>query len=149
MRCPGSPRIETVLLLMAIVVWTSLTTPAGAQAPAPLFTADQEACFGRVYDRAHLASHPNQKVTSLHIFRSLGERPEAESWRTSQRDDAIKQFIGELRTPKDDNARHGRALSRESSESFRPAAAAPGRRSRGEAAACRRAARRNRAASAR
>jgi hypothetical protein len=92
MRCPGSPRIETALLLMAIVVWTSSTTPAGAQAPAPLFTADQEACFGRVYDRSHLASHPNQKVTSLHIFRSLGERPEAESWQANQRDDAIKQF---------------------------------------------------------
>ena len=56
-------------------------TPEGK----PLFTADQEACFGRVYDRTHLARHPQQKVTSLHIFRYLNERPEAENWRPDQR----------------------------------------------------------------
>jgi hypothetical protein len=60
---------------------------AGAQAGAQLFVADQEACFGRVYDRAHLAAHPNQTVTSLHIFRYLGERPEAENWQASRRDE--------------------------------------------------------------
>jgi hypothetical protein len=48
--------------------------PAAAEARAPLFAADQEACFGRVYDQPHLARHPNQKVTGIHIFRSLGER---------------------------------------------------------------------------
>ena len=63
-----------------------------AQARSPLFTADQEACFGRVYDQPHLASHPDQKVTSIHIFRSLSERPEAENWRPNQRDEAIKRF---------------------------------------------------------
>ena len=57
-----------------------------------MFVADQEACFGRVYDRAHLLAHPNQTVTSLHIFRYLGERPEAENWQASQRDEAIKRF---------------------------------------------------------
>ena len=66
--------------------------PATAQAGAPLFTADQEACFGRVYDRGHLASHPAQKVTSIHIFRSLSERPEAENWQQNQRDEAIKRY---------------------------------------------------------
>ena len=82
------------MLTSIILVTTALTLsrPAGAQAEAPLFVADQEACFGRVYDRAHLAAHPNQKVTSLHIFRYLGERPEAESWQASQRNDAIKRF---------------------------------------------------------
>jgi len=64
-------------LMPTILVTTlALSCPAGAQAGTPLFVANEEACFGRVYDRAHLASHPNQTVTSLHIFRSLGERPE-------------------------------------------------------------------------
>jgi hypothetical protein len=82
------------MLTPIILVTTTLTLsrPAGAQAGAPLFVADQEACFGRVYDRAHLAAHPNQKVTSLHIFRYLGELPEAENWQASQRDEAIKRF---------------------------------------------------------
>ena len=66
--------------------------PAAAQTRSPLFVADQEACFGRVYDQAHLASHPDQKVTSLHILRPLGERREAENWRSDQREQAIKQF---------------------------------------------------------
>jgi hypothetical protein len=82
-----------VLMLASVVTATvALSLPVGAQSRAPLFVADQEACFGRVYDRAHLARHPNQKVTSLHIFRHLGERPEAEDWRAGQRDEAITQF---------------------------------------------------------
>jgi hypothetical protein len=95
MRFCGGLRFGAVLRLMpAILVATGLVSlaPAMGQTRAPLFTADQEACFGRVYDRAHLASHPSQKVTSLHIFRSLGERPEAENWQASSRDEAIKQF---------------------------------------------------------
>jgi hypothetical protein len=66
--------------------------------PKPLFTADQEACFGRVYDRTHLASHPQQKVTGIHNFRYLSERPEAEDWRADQRADlsrspSVQAFI--------------------------------------------------------
>src|SRR5262245_10055519 len=102
-RCAPAPVMEDRMrfsgalwigVMPAILVTTALTLsrPAGAQAGAPLFVADQEACFGRVYDRAHLANHPNQQVTSLHIFRYLGERPEAENWQASQRDEAIKQF---------------------------------------------------------
>ena len=80
-------------LMPAILVTAlALSCPAGAQAGTSLFVANEEACLGRVYDRAHLASHPNQTVTSLHIFRSLGERPEAENWLASRRDEAIKQF---------------------------------------------------------
>jgi hypothetical protein len=33
-----------------------------------------------------------QKVTSLHVFRYLGELPEAENWHASQRDEAITRF---------------------------------------------------------
>jgi hypothetical protein len=86
----GMPwRLAPGILAAAIL---AVSAPAQGETRAPLFTADQEACFGRVYDRAHLASHPNQKVTSLHIFRSLGERPEAENWQATSRDEAIKQF---------------------------------------------------------
>src|SRR5439155_4998030 len=54
--------------------------------------------FGRIYDRAHLASHPAQKVTSIHIFRSLGERREAENWRADQRPKRIATFREDGRT---------------------------------------------------
>jgi hypothetical protein len=95
MRFSGALWMGAIRALMpAILVTTALALSgsAGAQAGAPLFVADQEACFGRVYDRVHLAAHPNQTVTSLHIFRYLGERPEAENWQASQRDEAIKSF---------------------------------------------------------
>jgi hypothetical protein len=95
MRFSGALWMEAIRMLTAIILVTTaltLSRPAGAQAEAPMFVADQEACFGRVYDRAHLLAHPNQTVTSLHIFRYLGERPEAENWQASQRDEAIKRF---------------------------------------------------------
>src|SRR5262245_45343064 len=82
----------TGVVLIGAALMLATAVPASAQMRVPLLTADQEACFGRVYDRQHLASHPNQKVTSLHIFRPLGERPEAENWQATRRDEAIKQF---------------------------------------------------------
>src|SRR3977135_134486 len=94
MRFCGGLRFGAVLRLMpAILVATGLVSlaPAMGQTRAPLFHAAQEACFGQVYDRAHLASHPSQKVTSLHIFRSLGERPEAENWQGTPRAERIKE----------------------------------------------------------
>ena len=66
--------------------------PAAAQARSPLFTADQEACYRAHLRSAHLANHPDQKVSSIHIFRSLSERPEAENWRPNQREETIKRF---------------------------------------------------------
>jgi hypothetical protein len=95
MRVSGGLWIGAIRMLIPVILVTTaltLSRPAGAQAGAPLFVADQEACFGRVYDRVHLAAHPNQTVTSVHIFRYLGERPEAENWQASRRDEAIKQF---------------------------------------------------------
>jgi hypothetical protein len=79
---------STVHATISLAATLALAIPAAAQ----LFTAEQEACFGRVYDRAHLASHPSQKVTSLHVFRPVGDRPQAENWKPSRRDEAIKQF---------------------------------------------------------
>ncbi len=78
--------------VLSVSASLSAATPAAAQARTPLFTADQEACFGRVYDQSHLAGHPDQKVTGIHIFRSLSERPEAENWRPNQREETIKRF---------------------------------------------------------
>jgi hypothetical protein len=95
MRFSGALSMGAIRALMpAILVTTALALSgsAGAQAGAPLFVADQEACFGQVYDRAHLAAHPNQTVTSFHIFRYLGDRPEAENREASQRDEAIERF---------------------------------------------------------
>jgi hypothetical protein len=54
-----------------------------------LFEAEKEACFGRVYDKAHLAAHPQQKVTSIHVFRSLEDRKEAENWTPARRQERI------------------------------------------------------------
>jgi hypothetical protein len=84
--------IASALASILIIALTQLPAPAGAQARDPVFTADKEACYGRVYDRTHLASHPQQKVTSLHVLRSLGERREAENWQPDQRDQLIKKF---------------------------------------------------------
>lgn len=39
----------------------------------------KEACYGRVYDQAHLAKHPKQLVTSLHLFRDLDPDQNTES----------------------------------------------------------------------
>ena len=82
---------------LIIRLWTAAAlaawpTPTLTEPRTPLFTADREACFARVYDKAHLAKHPRQKVTSFHVMRTLGERPEAENWLPGQRDEAIKMF---------------------------------------------------------
>src|SRR5262245_2521804 len=66
--------------------------PAAAQSRNPVFTADREACFSRIYDAGHLASHPQQKTASIHVFRSLGHRPEAEQWYPGEREEEIKRF---------------------------------------------------------
>ena len=79
-------------VMVALAIGLVLAGSTVAPAQAPIFTAEQEACYGRVYDRAHLAKHPEQKVVSLHIWRSLGERPEAENWTPNQRANAIKDF---------------------------------------------------------
>jgi hypothetical protein len=70
----------------------ALPSETASEARLPIFTADRDACFGRVYDRTHLASHPRQKVTSIHILRSLAERREAENWQPNSRAKNIELF---------------------------------------------------------
>jgi hypothetical protein len=89
---PIATPIALYAMILAALATVTLPRPVSGQTRKPLFIADQEACFGRVYDRAHLASHPSQKVTSVHIFRYLQQRSEAENWRPNDRQEAIDRF---------------------------------------------------------
>jgi hypothetical protein len=61
------------IVVFALMLAAPVT--ASAQAPSsPLPThlpLRQEVCYSRVYDAAHLAKHPNQLVTSLHLYRAI------------------------------------------------------------------------------
>ena len=89
MRFPLFMRIFSVTALACLAAWP---TPSLTETRAPLFTADREACFGRVYDAAHLKAHPKQKVASLHVIRSLEPRREAENWTPDARAESIRSF---------------------------------------------------------
>src|SRR6188768_2252710 len=66
-------------LLALAALWLGVW-PAASEPQRPLFPADQEACFSRVYDAAHLRSHPRQKAARVFVMRELGRRREAEDW---------------------------------------------------------------------
>ncbi len=76
----------------ALLSALTLVLAASPAATQGLFSADQEACFGRIYDRGHLASHPQQKTASIHVLRSLGHRPQSELWYPGAREEEIKRF---------------------------------------------------------
>ncbi|MCB1383269.1 MAG: hypothetical protein KDJ73_10155 [Notoacmeibacter sp.] len=77
--------MRTALLLLAFC----LSSPALAQMPepSPLLAAivpvepEARACFARVYDAAHLKTHPHQTVTGMefrltwHVFEQEGNEP--------------------------------------------------------------------------
>lgn len=56
-------------------VWLALTAGAAAQQSSKALTLEalapdgKEACFARVYDKAHLKAHPNQKVQRIFFYR--------------------------------------------------------------------------------
>lgn len=66
----------------AAVALAFLAATAHAQNAAspvlPEFPPDREVCFGRDYDRRHLAAHPQQKVTRFFLMRSLSDDPRRE-----------------------------------------------------------------------
>ena len=96
MQFPLFARILTAAALVSpLAIWP---TPTVTETRAPVFTADRDACYGRVYDAAHLKSHPQQKVTSLHVLRSLERRREAENWTPDARTEAIRSFREEGQT---------------------------------------------------
>lgn len=81
--------------VLAVTTWGALAawpTETRTETRPPLFTADQEVCFGRVYDAAHLKANPKQKVASFHVLRALERRREAENWTPDERADAIRSF---------------------------------------------------------
>ncbi len=95
-RFPLFARILTAAALVSpLAVWP---TPTVTETRAPVFTADRDACYGRLYDAAHLKSHPQQKVTSLHVLRSLERRREAENWTPDARTESIRSFREEGQT---------------------------------------------------
>ena len=73
-------------------------TAAVTETRPPIFTADRDACFGRIYDAAHLKAHPRQKVTSIHVLRALEPRREAENWNPDAREEALRSFREEGQT---------------------------------------------------
>lgn len=78
MRSPAwIPIAAAMFLLAGSVSLSAQDEPKSSPLPAhlPLRT---EACFGRVYDAAHLASHPKQRVTSFHLSREFKSDPNAE-----------------------------------------------------------------------
>ena len=61
--------------MLAVSLSLAIVTGALAQdraSPLPRhLPLGQEACFGRVYDAAHLKKHPRQRVTAFHLFRDF------------------------------------------------------------------------------
>jgi hypothetical protein len=56
--------VAVTALLAAMIVTTDRALPAH-------FPRGTEACFGRVYDKAFLAAHPNQRLAELYVFRDF------------------------------------------------------------------------------
>jgi hypothetical protein len=89
LHSPLFARILAVVALLSPLAWS---TPTITETRPPMFTADRDACFGRVYDAAHLKAHPKQKVSSIHVLRSLELRREAENWTPDARAESIRSF---------------------------------------------------------
>ena len=89
LQSPLFARILAVVALLSPLAWS---TPTVTETRPPMFTADRDACFGRVYDAAHLKAHPKQKVSSIHVLRSLEQRREAENWTPDARAESIRNF---------------------------------------------------------
>lgn len=63
---------KSVAALGALAILTLAASAQDRVSPLPShFPLGKDVCFGRVYDEAHLKTHPKQLVTSLHIFRDL------------------------------------------------------------------------------
>lgn len=63
---------RTALLAAAILPAAGGVFAQENKSPLPAhLPLGKEACYGRVYDAGHLAKHPKQLVTSLHLFHDL------------------------------------------------------------------------------
>lgn len=72
-----------LLTMLGLVILALSAAPVPAQekgSPLPShMPLGKEVCYGRTYDRNHLASHPRQRVTSFHLFRDFTPNESAES----------------------------------------------------------------------
>jgi hypothetical protein len=58
--------VAVAILLAAMVLTTDRALPSH-------FPRGTEACFGRVYDKAFLAAHPNHRFTELYVLREFSK----------------------------------------------------------------------------
>lgn len=63
---------------VSVFAQSSVVTEEKSSPLASHLPLRKEACFGRVYDARHLASHPKQRVTSLFLFRDFSVDTNAE-----------------------------------------------------------------------
>jgi hypothetical protein len=64
--------LGALLGVLGLVFQATGASAAEKVSPLPQhFPLYQEICFGRTYDAKHLASHPKQRVTSIHLFRDF------------------------------------------------------------------------------
>jgi hypothetical protein len=86
-------------LRLALLLVMAASSPLAAQdqkkaSPLPShLPLRTEACFGRVYDAKHLASHPKQRVTSFHLSREFKGDPYSEDEPSPE--DEMKDVDGE------------------------------------------------------
>ena len=78
MRLPISILIVAALFLFTGTVFVAAQDEAKSSPLPSHLPLRTEACFGRVYDAAHLASHPKQRVTGFHLSREFKSDPYSE-----------------------------------------------------------------------
>lgn len=84
--------IALVLTTAGIAASSAQQEPKQSPLPSHLPLAT-EACFGRVYDAKHLASHPKQRVTAFHLSREFRPDPYSEDEPSSEAE--MKDYDGE------------------------------------------------------
>lgn len=78
MRAPILTLIAAAIILSAgTAILAAQDEPKLSPMPSHL-PLREDACFGRVYDATHLASHPKQRVTSFHLSREFKRDPYSE-----------------------------------------------------------------------
>lgn len=85
---------RTALLAAAMLMAAGHVFAQENRSPLPThLPLGKEVCYGRVYDASHLARHPKQRVTSLHVFRDLD--PDQNTEDTPQTREEVLKTDGE------------------------------------------------------
>lgn len=77
----GKTGLRISLPALFLVIGAAALHAQGGKKESPLpshLPLATEACFGRVYDPAHLSKHPKQRVTSFHLSREFKDDPYSE-----------------------------------------------------------------------